>query len=155
MKHKGFDLEKGLEIQVNLIHDILSLLEEYKKKYPQYEKLLNDDRANTSRQLIRKTSIMISDISDTNLISKGVRNNPKEKIYTEHLIPVNQIAENIEKDFSIQNIKEELMKSKVAILTVTEHNLYEGKDALQKNIYGIKHRTPEQIEKFIKDFELL
>ena len=155
MKHKGFDLEEGLEIQVNLIHDILSLLEGYKKKYPQYEKLLNDDRANTSRQLIRKTSIMISDISDTNLKSEGVRNNPKEEFYTEHLIPVNQIAKSIEKDFSIQNIKEELMKSKVAILTVTEHNLYEGKDAPQKGIYGIKHRTPEQIEKFTKDFKLL
>jgi len=155
MKHKGFDLEEGLDIQINMIHDILLLINEYKKKHPKYEKLLNDNKANTSRMLIRKTSTMICDYLNTNLKSIGVRNNPKAKIYYEHLIPVNQIAENIENDYSKENIKNELLKSKIAHLTVEEHNIFEGKNATKKGFYGIKNRTPEQIKLLINDFKLM
>jgi hypothetical protein len=97
---------------------------------------------------------MICDVSETNLKSEKVRNNPNADIYREHLIPVNQISVEIEKDYSVENIRKELMKAEVAIVTKEERKSYEGKDAPKKGIYGVKSRKPKQIEMFKQDFKL-
>ena len=150
----NFDLKKDLKIQAEFIRGILSLVKEYRKKYPEHERLLDVNKMRTADCIIRVTTNFVCEARDDIYTSEGLRENPKAKRYQEHIIPVKQIVENIDENPSLANIQKELLSAEIAILTNEEAQTYRGKKSPHFGVFGETHRSPEQIEKFKKHFKL-
>ena len=116
--------------------------------------MLDVNKYRSADSLIRVTTNFVCEARGNIFFSEGIRKNPKAKRYNEHLKPVKQIVNSIDKNPSLANIKKELLSAEIAILTDTESKTYRGRNSPNFGVFGDKERSPGQIKQFKEKFKL-
>ena len=156
---------KGLSIEWNAVYEMVSKLASLTKKFlaqnPDNE-TYQFIRTRGLRSLIRYTMDYCGEkhgyyISKNALLefekSGKIIWGSKMAYYMEHLIPVDQCANDILKNPDIDNVKSLYDEQRIVIMLRKEKNDYEGKDSPFGKDFK-KYRTEKEIEQFINRYKI-